>query len=100
MNHTKAKTKFVFLPLLFLGTSFIIAYVLVYWLFYIKLEIIPLKEDIVQYWIPIGLAFICVLLFIRPRVHILKLDKDGGKIRTLYYMVGTAVFCIPVIIAA
>lgn len=99
MNYSRAKTKLVFLPLLFLGSIFISAYILLYWLFYIHLDIIPLKENVVQYWIPVGLSSACVLLFIRPRVHLLKLDKDNGRIRPLYYMIAAAVFCIPAIIS-
>ena len=95
MNHTGTKIKLVFIPLLILGIAFIIVYGLLYWLFYIQLKIDFLKEDVVQYWIPIGLAFIAIIFFIRPRIHLLKLDRDSGRIRGLYYFVASAVFCLP-----
>lgn len=95
MSRTTIKTKLVFLPLVFLGVIFLIAYALLYWLFYIQLNLIPLKVDIVQYWIPIGLSLVSVFLLIRPRVHLLKLDENNGRIRGLYYMVAAAAFCVP-----
>ncbi len=98
MNHLKEKTRFVFLPLLILAVAFVIVYGLLYWLFYIKLGINNIKEDVVNYWIPVGLAFACVILFIRRRVHLLKLDADNGRIRGLYYMVASAVIVAPSII--
>ncbi|HEX7904328.1 MAG TPA: rhomboid family intramembrane serine protease [Chitinophagaceae bacterium] len=97
-NQTTAKTNLIFLPLILLSIFFVITYAFLYWLFYIQLNLIPLKVDIVQYWIPAGLSFISILLFIRPRVHLLKLDKDNGRIRGLYYIVGSAVFCVPAVI--
>lgn len=70
-----------------------------YWLLYIKFNVIPFKENVVQFWIPISTVSLCVLLFIRPRVHLLKLDKNNGKVRTLYYLVAAAVIFIPIIIS-
>jgi rhomboid protease GluP len=98
MDHVLTKTKLVFFPLLVLAAAFITVYCFLYWLLWIKLDVIPLREDIVHIWIPIALACLCIFLFIRPRVHLLKLDKNNGKIRTLYYMVGAAVFCVPTFI--
>jgi rhomboid protease GluP len=98
MNNITTKTKLVFIPLLLMAIGFIIFYCLLYWLIWIELEIMPLKKDIIEFWIPIGLAFVCLLLFIRPRLHLLKLDYNDGKIRTLYYLVGAAVLCVPTMI--
>ena len=99
MNYTTTKTKLVFLPLLFLGIILITVYAFMYWLLYIKFNVIPFKENVVQFWIPISTVSLCVLLFIRPRVHLLKLDKNNGKVRTLYYLVAAAVIFIPIIIS-
>ena len=67
MNYTATKTKLVFLPLLFLGIILVTVYAFMYWLLYIKLDIIPFKEDVVQFWIPISTVSLCVLLFIRTK---------------------------------
>jgi membrane associated rhomboid family serine protease len=98
MNNITTKTKLVFIPLLLIAIGFIVFYCLLYWLVWIKLEIMPLKKNIIEFWIPIGLAFVCLLLFIRPRLHLLKLDYNDGKIRILYYLVGAAVLCVPAMI--
>jgi rhomboid protease GluP len=98
MNYVSSKTKLVFLPLLWLSVTFIITYSFFYWLFYIKLNIIPLKKAVIDLWIPMALSSLAVFIFIRPRIHLLKLDKNDGKVRTLYYLVGAAVTFVPTMI--
>src|SRR5687768_13318221 len=93
------KTKLAFLPLLLLGTLFIVGYCALYWLLCIQLNVIGLKKDLVEFWIPLVLAFALVIIFIRRRLHLLKLDKDNGRIRGLYYLVGAMTLWVPVIIA-
>lgn len=95
MKLLQTKTNLVFIPLLILAPVFIIVYLLLYWLVCIQLGNEFLKEDITHIWAPMVLSFAVVLIFIRPRVHLLQLDKDNGKIRALYYMVAAAVLCVP-----
>lgn len=71
------------------------SYTFLYWLLCIQFDVLPWKEDIIHIWIPVVAALLCVLILIRPRVHLLKLDKDGGRIRTLYYLVAAAVCYLP-----
>ncbi len=98
MKHLLTKTKLVWLPQLWLTLAFMTGYSFLYWLLYIRLQVTGLKEDLVQMWVPMALAALCVFLFIRPRVLLLQLDKNDGKIRTLYYLVSAAVLCVPTII--
>ena len=98
MQNLTSKTKLVFLPLLAQALLFIIIYCFLYWLLWIKLDIIPLRHDIVHLWVPMALSFLVILLFTRPRIHLLKLDKDNGRLRGLYYMAGTAILFVPCMI--
>ena len=95
MSTGAKKIKVAFFPLILLSILFIVVYLLLYWFLYIHLNIIYLKKDIVEYWMPIGIASILIVIFIRPRVHILKIDKNDGKIRTLYYLTGVAILVTP-----
>ena len=97
LNNAVYKIKHVFVPLMLLGLDFIVCYSLLYFLFYVKIKALPLTPDVAQYGIPICLGFVCVLIFIRPRVHLLKLDRENGGIRSLYYLITVAVFLIPLI---
>lgn len=97
MKLLQTKTKLVFVPLLVLTFAFFVTYLLLYWFICIRLGNEFFKEDITHIWCPMALAAILVLLFIRPRVHLLKLDKDNGRIRGLYYMVAIAVLCVPTV---
>ena len=97
-NHFNTKLIVVFVPSILLALSFILCYLLLYLALYIWLKIVPLKEEILQLWIPMIFGGIAVYIFIRPRVHLLKLDKDNGRVRTLYYLVATALLAVPIII--
>lgn len=97
MNTFKTKLKLVFLPLLILTAIVIIGYSFQYWLFFIELKVISLKENVLHFWMPAAIGFAAIILLIRVRVHLLKLDANNGKVRPLYYMVGTGIMCVPLI---
>jgi membrane associated rhomboid family serine protease len=99
MNPQLLNTRLAFVPVLKLAMLFLAAYCFLYWLLCIRFTVINLKEDITHLWMPLALAWICVFFFIRLRIHALKLDKDNGRIRTLYYLVASAVIAVPVMIS-
>jgi membrane associated rhomboid family serine protease len=100
MKGIGAKTRLAFLPFALLAVGFVIGYSFLYWLFYLELGVIPLKQEIMHFWAPIGVALLLVIVFIRPRIHALKLDRNDGKARTMYYVFGTIVLCMPAVFAA
>lgn len=97
MQRISIRIKLLLLPLLGLAAAFMAAYCFLYWLLHLRLQVIPLKEDVLQVWIPIALASLFVYLLVRPRVHLLRLDRNDGKVRTLYYMVATALMVVPLL---
>jgi rhomboid protease GluP len=97
MNSTYTKIKLLFLPFIILCFGFAAGYIFLYWLLFIHWSVLSLKEDVVQFWIPLVFCFILVLLFLRPRVLLFKLDKNNGKIRGLYYMVSAFGIFLPTI---
>jgi rhomboid protease GluP len=98
MDHFRTKLNLVFTPAILLALSFILCYSLLYLIFYIWLKV-AFEEDIVKLWTPVIFASLAVFIFVRPRVHLLKLDKDNGRIRTLYYLVAAGLLSIPTILA-
>jgi hypothetical protein len=56
MKGLTDKLKIIYKPFLFIAVGFILTYTLLHWLLFIKAGI-PLKEDIVKFWLPFGLLF-------------------------------------------
>ncbi len=97
MHETRTKIKFVFLPMIRLAITTIAGYLFVYWLLHIHWAILPLKQDVLHLWVPIGLSFLWMLLFMRGRLHLLKLDPESGSPRTGYYFIGALYLFLPLI---
>src|ERR1035437_4639966 len=66
------------------------------WLFAIHFEIIDIKEDVWEFWLPICLPWIPVLIWLRPRFRILvfKKDNDNGRFFFQFLSAGTIIACI------
>src|SRR5579885_2146826 len=100
MKSVQLKLKLIFFPFLKLAIIDISIYTFTYWILFEKLKINSFKEDLVQIWIPIVFACITVFIWLRPRVHLLKL-KTGNRRNpsTLYNLVAAAAIAVPIIIS-
>jgi membrane associated rhomboid family serine protease len=98
MHKLYYKFKLVFIPFLVVAIAFIGGYTLLH-LLLIKLMAFSLPEDMVNYWIPIALPWIPILVWLRPRIRLLKLKTDTGDLPFLYRMAAWFALCIPTIIA-
>jgi membrane associated rhomboid family serine protease len=58
---------------------------------------IPLKEDIIKFWLPFGLPWIPILIWLRPKIKLLRLKNDNAHF--LYQFLACAVIIVPTIIA-
>lgn len=65
----------------------------------IKLGILPLKEDLLNYWIPFSLPWIPILIWLRRRIRILNIrgKRDNGYFGYQFAMV--AAIAVPIIIS-
>lgn len=96
MTKLKDKLKLIYLPFLIIAICFIAAYTLLHWLFFIKAEI-PLKEDIVKIWLPFGLLWIPILIWLRPKINLLEFKKYDFSFT--YQIIASIAIAIPTIIA-
>ena len=92
----KDKLQIIYKPFLLIALSFILIYTFLNWLLFIKIGI-PLKEDIVEFWLPFGLPFIPILIWLRPRIKLLKFKNEDASF--VYQLLACIAIAIPTIIA-
>lgn len=92
----KDKLQIIYKPFLLIAVSFIVTYTFLHWLLFIKAGI-PLKEDIIKFWLPFGLPFIPILIWLRPRIKLLKFKNEDFSF--FYQFLACIAIAIPTIIA-
>ena len=96
MKGLADKLRLIYKPFVLIAIGFILTYTLLHWLLFIKGGI-PLKEDIVKFWLPFGLPWIPVLIWLRPRIKLLHFKNDNGSF--FYQFLACIAIAIPTIIA-
>lgn len=54
-------------------------YTFLHWFLVIEKGLINLKEDILNFWLPFGLPYIPIFIWLRPRIHLLNFKKDDAN---------------------
>lgn len=96
MTRLSDKLKLIYKPFLIIAICFIATYTFLHWALFIKAGI-PLKEDILNFWLPFGLPFIPILIWLRPRIKLLHFKNDNGSFG--YQFLAVIAIAIPTIIA-
>lgn len=96
MKRLSDKLRIIYVPFLLITVGFILVYTLLHWLLFIKAGI-PLKEDIVRFWLPFGLPIIPILIWLRPRLKLLRFKNDNAS--SAFYFFALIAIAIPTIIA-
>jgi rhomboid protease GluP len=99
LNNIGIKIKEVYLPFLIVSIATILFYNLFRWTFDIKLGVLPLKEDLLNFWIPCALPWMPILIWLRRRNRILNIRgrRDNGYI--LYQFAMAAAIAVPIIVS-
>lgn len=79
MNQLGLKFRLIFVPFLVVFLATTLCYTFLHWLLLIKLGLFRLEEDTVNIFIPLGLVWIPVILWLRPRIKLLDLKSDGRR---------------------
>lgn len=95
MKGLADKLRLIYKPLVLIAIGFILTYTLLHWLLFIKVGI-PLKEDIVKFWLPFGLPWIPLLIWLRPRLKLLRFKNDNASFG--YQFLASIAIAIPTII--
>ncbi|MEO7048069.1 MAG: hypothetical protein ABI091_22410 [Ferruginibacter sp.] len=88
------KLRLIFLPLFFIIVCFIGIYSLLDWYFIIQPQVTSINENITNFWLPIVLPWIPVLIWLRPRLKLLDLKKKSSRSDPLFGMMFLATFAI------
>lgn len=99
MNSIKTKFQEVYIPFLIVSIGTILFYNIFRWALDIKLGILPLKENLLNFWIPFALPWIPILLWLRRRIRILNVrgKRDNGYFGYQFAM--ALVMAVPIIIS-
>ena len=76
--YNQIKLKELFLPFILIGLGTTMAYVAFRYVFDIKFGLLHWEEQYLNYWIPLFLPWVPILIWIRPRIRILKY-RDWGR---------------------
>ncbi|ATL48649.1 rhomboid family intramembrane serine protease [Chitinophaga caeni] len=96
MHLLADKLRLIYKPFVLIATGFILTYTLLHWVLFIKGGI-PIKEEIVSFWLPFGLPWIPILIWLRPRIKLLHFNNDNGSF--FYQLLASLAIAFPTIIA-
>lgn len=99
MKNIEIKLKEVYLPFLIVSIGTIIFYNLFRWTFDIKLGVLPLKEDLLNFWIPFALPWIPILIWLRRRNRILNVKGKRNNGHFLYQFAMAGAIAVPIIVS-
>ena len=99
MNTFREKIRLVYAPFLWISLAFILSYTLLNWLLNIRLSLFSMNEDLVNLWLPLSLPWIPVLIWLRPGVRLLKMNRKSGNLPGLYLLVAAMTMFVPTMIA-
>lgn len=88
-----SRLRLIFLPFVLINVSIICIYTFLNWLLVIKLDLFKADETITNLGIPMGLPWIPLFIWLRPRLKFLNINASGSKnpITGLIYISGIAI---------
>lgn len=97
MKGLTEKLRLLFLPFLVIAISFVALYSFLNWILFIKADFLHLKEDVFQFWLPFALPWIPVLIWLRPRIKLLKFKNDNTSF--FYQLITAMAIAVPTVVA-
>lgn len=97
MDDIKLKIRQIYVPYIIVAVLTIVIYNFLRWVLDIKIDLIPFKKDILVFWIPFIIPWISVLIWLRRRIKLLKVNGNWGNGYFLYQSIMVASIVIPLI---
>ncbi|MDN3579497.1 hypothetical protein [Mucilaginibacter flavus] len=98
MEQFKAKLKLIFWPFLYMGAAWLAVYSFLHWLLVIQFRLINLSELTINYACACIPVFIILIIWLRPRLKLLKYSSVKSPMVFFIYITGLA-WAIPTCIA-
>jgi membrane associated rhomboid family serine protease len=99
MNPDKEKLKLIYAPFLAIAISIVVGYTFLNWLVFVKLQLFSLNEEVINLWIPMGLPWIPILIWLRPRIKLLNLKSKKGDLPWFYSIIASLAVAVPTLVA-
>ena len=93
------KLRFIFLPFLIIGLSFISFYSLINWLLFIKFDLFSIREVIRNIGLPLLLSIIPLWMWLKPGINLLAFKDEKQERPLIYLILAAAAIALPTIIA-
>ncbi len=91
-----AKLCHVFAPFLILAAGFMLLYTSLNWMLFIKLDIAPVQQEVLEFFLPFFLAVACAWMWLGPRLTLLRLSENS---MFFYKFAAGVAIAIPTILA-
>jgi rhomboid protease GluP len=95
VNTLIEKIKAIYIPFLLIFIGFLSLYTFLHWFLVIDKGLINMKQDTLNYWLPIILPCFPIYIWLRPRIHLLIFKDDYYS---FYQFSALAAICITTII--
>jgi rhomboid protease GluP len=92
------KFRHIYLPLIVLAARFLAVYSFLNWLLVVRSGLVPVADNVVDYWLPLLASSILVLMFIQRNLGLLKRDARGN-LQPLCHLAAVAFLAVPTIVA-
>jgi rhomboid protease GluP len=86
MTDFQIKFKFIFLRYLLIAVGFVGIYTFLNWWLVLNKDAVRINENIINIIIPLALAFLPVLIWLRPRIKLLVLNNTKHKDPAILYI--------------
>ncbi|MFB6454984.1 rhomboid family intramembrane serine protease [Chitinophaga sp. Hz27] len=91
MSQLQAKFRQIIIPSLLTVISFIGLYTLLHWLLFIKLELFPLDEELLLFWLPFLLSWVPVLVWYRHKIKMVAANGTREFVLQLFLALSMAI---------
>ncbi|MCB9252006.1 MAG: rhomboid family intramembrane serine protease [Flavobacteriales bacterium] len=99
MKYLKIKIWKIYLPFLLTSTGTIAIYALLRWVLDLKLGVLPIKAELLNYWFPFLIPWIPILIWLRKRLRLIEIAGRSDNGYFGYQLLISMAISIPCIIS-
>jgi membrane associated rhomboid family serine protease len=99
MSAVGKKLRLIYFPFLLIGISFIGLYTFINWVFFIKMDLFSVREEVRNFGLPLILPGIPILIWLTPRIELLKTKRKNENYRIFFQCIAWGTIGLSTIIA-
>ncbi len=86
MKQIDGRIRLIFVPFVIIVVALVVGYTFLHWLLFIQTDKIKIDPDIINFFVPMFIPWIPLLIWLRPRIKLLKLKRAGRRDPVLLYL--------------